>query len=454
MNYPYQLTASAGVSLVRKGHISPSEWVSSCLERIADIDPIIHAWSYVDTDLLHSILDVYDKEDWLNRTPEATLAGMPLGVKDCFNTSDMPTAMGSDLWRGFNPGNDARVVSLARLLGSIPLGKTVTAEFATHSPGETINPHDPNVISGTSSSGSAAAVACGMAPVALGTQTGGSITRPASYMGVIGFKPSYGIIPRTGVLKTADTLDTIGWFTRNVSDARLLLECLRVTGHNYPVIERGFAAAAATYDPAKPLRIALVKPPSWEEAMPYACEQLVEYANQLGNRSDVELSDLDLRDNLADCHDIHRIIYHTQLAYYFERELRDPQQVSDTFRDITSDGSRTTPEEFNDALKRQRATERSLAAFLGEHDIAITLSAAGEAPPLVTPQEPKDSSLIWTLCGAPTITLPVFSGPHDLPFGVQLVAPRYADYTLLDVAERIFPDTVSVIDPRRGVVGN
>ncbi len=433
--------------MVRHGRLSPREWFESCFDRITDIDSTLHAWSHVDPDPIRAVLDSFKNEDWLNRKPPAALAGVPFGVKDCFNTVDMPTAMGSDLWRGFNPGNDARVVASARLLGAIPLGKTVTAEFATHAPGETVNPHNSNVISGTSSSGSSAAVACGMVPIALGTQTGGSITRPASYMGVVGFKPSFGIIPRTGVLKTADTLDTIGWFSRNVADSKLLLDCLRVRGRDYPVIERGFARADMNRDESKPLRLALVTPPSWADAAGYARDQLVEYANQLGNRQDIELCHLDLREPLEECHEVHRQIYHTQLAYYFERELERPQQISEEFRKITTEGRRVAPSEYFAALDKQRHLEHHLSDLLDECDVAITLSVAGEPPQLDNPEEPSDSSLIWTLCGVPTVTLPVFSGPNGLPFGAQLFAPRYGDYTLLSAAERIFPETIAVINP-------
>ncbi len=443
----YQLTAVAGASMVRNGKLKPEEWVGSCLDRIASIDSIVHAWSYIDPEMILRSLDSLKGEDWSNRTPSASLAGVPIGVKDCFNTADMPTAMGSDLWRGFNPGNDARVVASARLLGAIPLGKTVTAEFATHAPGETVNPHAAGAISGTSSSGSAAAVACGMVPVALGTQTGGSITRPASYMGVVGFKPSFGIIPRTGVLKTADTLDTIGWFSRNVSDSRLLLDCLRVKGRDYPVIEEGFVNAAIGRNENKALRIALVEPPSWKDAASYARDQLIEYVNQLGNRLDVDCGYLNLQESLGECHEVHRQIYHTQLAYYFERELENPQKVSDTFREITAEGQSVSMEEYVAALDKQRQFEHHLKGLLDGYDVALTLSVAGEAPQLSNPYEPDDSSLVWTLCGAPTITLPVLSGPNGLPFGVQMFAPRYGDYLLLDAAESIFPDTVDVVDP-------
>jgi len=440
------LTATEGVRAVRGGSLKPSDWMAACLDRIRRVELRVHAWPFVDEALAMGAARAADLQDWKSLKPDPILAGLPLGIKDVFNTADMPTAMGSDLWDGFTPGNDARVVAWCKILGAVATGKTATAEFAVHTATSTVNPHDPNRIPGTSSTGSAVAVACGMVPVALGTQTAGSIIRPASYCGVVGFKPSFGLVPRTGVLKTADTLDTIGWLTRTVADARLMLEGLRLRGRNYPHIERGIARQSARRDPKRPWRLALAFPTTWDDAETYAKNAVVEFARQLGNRPDIEVEELDLRAPFRDAHATLRTIYHKQLAYYFGRELKHRDRVSEVFRAITDEGQRTTLDDYLAATKRQTEFQQVLADQLERFDALITLSVAGEAPTWDTPEERDDSSWIWTLCGAPAITLPIFSGPNGKPYGAQIAAPRYADDTLLDLAETVFPGESAVVD--------
>lgn len=440
MASPADLTAAEGAALVRAGRLKPSDWMAACQARIAALEPAARAWSRVEPAIARRDAAALDAARWDDWRPEPALAGVPVGVKDVFNTRDLPTAMGSDLWASFTPGNDARVVCQARLAGGLVAGKTATAEFAVHAPSATINPRDPCRITGTSSSGSAVAVATGMVPVALGTQTAGSIIRPASYVGVIGFKPSFGLIARTGVLKTADTLDTIGWFGRTVADVRLLFETLRVRGDNYPHVEAGLAAARARR--RQGLRLVLVMAPGWDEAHAHARDALFAWAR---GRNDVVVEELDLRARLAEAHDVHRTIYHRQLAYYFDKELATGR-VSDIFRAVAEDGARVTNDQYLGALARQRAVEHALADMLAPYDAAITLSVAGEAPALGA-AEPRDSCLVWTLAGAPAIGLPLFTGPDGLPFGAQVFGPRYADETVLDAAATLFPDTVPIIDP-------
>lgn len=444
------LTATEGAARVRAGELEPSAWMEACLARIAAIEDEARAWTFLDHALAGDAARDRDGVEWANVRPEPLLAGVPVAVKDCFNTSAMPTAMGSDLWRGFTPGNDARVISRAKLLGAVMVGKTVTAEFATHAPGSTRNPRDRDRIPGTSSTGSAVAVACGMVPVALATQTAGSIIRPASYCGVIGFKPSFGLIPRTGVLKTVDTLDTIGFLARSIADVRLMLEALRVRGRDYPMTERGLARAAAKREGSRGWKVALGLPPTWDGAKAYARDGVVEFANQLANRADVSVEELDLRQLFADAHQTMRTIYHKQLSYYFEKELQQPDKVSDIFRQVTDEGARITPDEYLAATARQRAIEGQLHEVMDGFDALITLSVAGEAPTWSDGVEADDSALIWTLAGAPSLSLPLFTGPHGLPFGLQLVAPRYGDYTLLDLAATVCPESVPIVVPVAG----
>ena len=205
---PNELTVTEAGEKVRSGELSAVEWCESCIAQVERCEADIHAWVQFEPELaLRQAREIDEKRR--AGTFDDPLWGAPFGVKDVFNTAELPTCMGSPIWEGFTPGNDARVVAHLRWAGGVMFGKTVTAEFAVHHPGPTVNPHNPDYSPGTSSSGSAAAVASMMVPLALGTQTAGSTIRPASYCGVYGFKPSFGVVPRTGILKTLDTLDHV-----------------------------------------------------------------------------------------------------------------------------------------------------------------------------------------------------------------------------------------------------
>ena len=427
-----------GVAAVRADRLKPSEWLRRCIERIDACEPLVKAFDYFDRQHAEARAEQLDSVDWSKWRVEPRLAGVPLAIKDIFNTLDMPNSMGSDIRRGYQPGNDARVVEHAIHLGAYPIGKTTTAEFAVHSSPPTINPWNAGIIAGTSSTGSAVAVACGMAPAAFGTQSAGSITRPSSYNGVVGYKPTFGLIPRTGVLKTCDTLDTIGWLTRSVRDARLLLDCLRVRGHNYPQVVRAFRAAAERGPRGRPWRIGVGGAPALDHAKQSSREALELLALQIGNRSDVQIVDLDLAGPLRQAHDVHRVIYHKSLSYYFTRDMAHVQKISEIFKDLVDEGQRFSTEQYVGALNAQEELSETFELAMQDVDVFVTLSTAGEAPKLGVP-EPPDSSLVWTLCGAPTISVPMFKTAEGLPFGAQFVARRYGDYGLLDFAESVFP---------------
>ncbi len=446
-----QLTIADGTERVRSGAIRPSEWMAACLDIAAGLEPRLKAWAYLNPDQAMRAASARDATDWSAAQIAPALAGVPLAVKDVFNTVDMPCEKGSVLWKDYTPGNDARVVERAKWAGAVVMGKSATAEFAVHSAPDTINPVAPDRIAGTSSTGSAVAVLTGMVPLALGTQSAGSIIRPASYVGVMGFKPSYGLIPRTGVLKTCDTLDTIGWFARSVEDLGLALDTLRVGGRDHPNVERGLSAARAKRAARghRPWRVAMAIPPSWDQAQPYARDALEHYAHQIGNRRDMDVSVMDLRPDLGDVHAVHTTIYHKNLVYYFKRELDNPELCSESIREVTDDGRSISMEAYRAALDRQSELRDVLARKLDDVDVLITLAVAGEAPGLDHPQEPIDSSLVWTLCGVPSVTVPIFKGPNGLPYGLQIVAPRWGDHTLLEVAKTLYPDVLPCWRPGR-----
>jgi Asp-tRNA(Asn)/Glu-tRNA(Gln) amidotransferase A subunit family amidase len=444
MKTPILLTE--GTKAVRDGTLKPSEWASQCVEVIERLNGSLKAWSYFDADAVMSAAKAMDKTDWAKEKPFPMLAGAPLGVKDIFNTVDHPNSMGSPTRAGYWPGNDARVVTQAKFTGAQILGKTTTAEFAVHTPPDTINPWHEGYIAGTSSTGTAVAVATGMVPAALGTQSAGSIARPASYNGVVGFKPSFGVIPRTGVLKTCDTLDTIGWMTRSVADANLLLQALRVRSINYPMVERGFASSAKRFAGKTKWRVAMAKAPGHENVTEDSRRKVEEFALQLGNRPDVEIVELDLTQQLGTAHATHETIYDRSLAYYFQRELSQHKFISPIFQEIVERAKSTTPEMYFRALEEQEKLTRTVDSLMHETDILILPSTAGEAVG-VDQLEPRDSSLIWTLTGTPAISLPLLKGPNGLPVGVTFVAAKYADDQLLDFAAKVMPGVAEIAVP-------
>ena len=370
--------------------------------------------------------------------PLRALEAMPVAVKDIFNTADFPTQMGSPLWAGFTPGNDARAVFNMKRAGALVPGKTVTAEFAVHTLGKTLNPWAPERTPGTSSSGSAVAVALGVVPAALGTQTAGSIVRPASFCGVWGMKPSFGLIPRTGMLKTTDSLDTVGFFTGHAADLRRLLDALRVHGRDYPISDLAFNDSARQSAPEnRPWRVGFVRPHVWQHAPTYAQVALVDWLKALQSDLRFDVVEARLPEDMAECHPLHATIYNRALAYYFKQEFQKAELVSPVMNALIAAGNQVSPQNYSAALARQIELARLMDRMTQDYDVLVTLATAGEAP-LRHVEERPDSALMWTLAQLPSISAPVFKGPRALPYGAQIVARRYNDPLLLKfVAEAL-----------------
>lgn len=427
---PNELTVAEAGKAVREGRLSAAEWCQSCVGQVQRLDPSLHAWVHFDPEVALRQARALDERIALGKF-EGRLWGAPVGVKDVFNTADYPTWMGSPIWEGFTPGNDSRVVAHLRWEGGVVLGKTVTAEFAVHHPGPTVNPHNSAYSPGTSSSGSGAAVAAMMVPLALGTQTAGSTIRPASYCGVHGFKPSFGVVPRTGILKTLDTLDHVSFFARSVEDLELIFESARVRGTNHPYIHERVDQWAPE-KLRKPYRVALVRGPVWDSAEPYAQDALLRLAEEWSADSDVRLEEVRLPEALYGAHDLHELVYTKALSYYFQDEYdKHKDKLSDIFREMLERGRKTTPEAYWKGAERQRDLQKELEKFFGGYDFILNLSTSGEAPKGLHGRDKKDCCLIWTLCHVPAVSLPVFKSPNGLPFGAQVVARRYDDLALL-----------------------
>jgi len=433
----FKLDAAAAVELIKSGEIQVIDLVRSCLERIEQIDPIVKAWAFLDPEIPLAKAAELDKK-LSDGDDLGDLFGIPVGVKDIFNTQDMPTQMGSPIWEDFTPGNDARVVYYLRMAGAIVTGKTVTAEFAVHTPGPTRNPHNPEYMAGTSSTGSAVVVASNMVPVSIGTQTAGSTIRPASYTGVLGYKPSFGLLPRTAMLKTTDSLDTVGMFARSARDLSLLFDTMRVKGVDYPIHEQMLSNAARKHEGR--WRVGLVRGPKWDDAETYARESLVKFAGEIAQIDEIEVEELSLPESINRVHEIHSIIYDRTLAYYFKEEFKQQTLVSEAMYRIIDHGNEISLEQYLTALEDQSKIARGFDVFMAkkEMDILLDLSTGGEALKGLDSVDRPDHCLIWTFYGLPAINLPVFVGPNKLPFGAQIVTRRYKDYQLLAFAEMLY----------------
>src|SRR5947209_16431512 len=314
----HRLTATEAARLMREGAVSAQEYMDACLARVREVDGQVQAWAFLDPDHARAQARAAD-EYRLSGQAIGPLHGVPVGIKDIIDTGDMPTENGSVLHAGRTPSRDASVVSLLRAAGAVILGKTVTTEFATRTPGKTRNPHNSGHTPGGSSSGSAAAVAAGMVPLALGSQTTGSTVRPASYCGVYGLKPTHGLIPRQGMFQLSRTLDHVGLFARDVEDIALLREELAAYDErdpdSRPRARVPYRALAAEEPPLAPT-FAFVKTSLWERVDADAREAFAELVGHLGDR----VEELELTTPFAEVLEWQRAVGGAEIAINLRRE--------------------------------------------------------------------------------------------------------------------------------------
>ena len=428
-----ELTAVEAVEAIRTGNTSSEALVRACLDHIAEIEEHIGAWTFLDPD--HALAQAVEADLVLQKgEPLGPLHGVPVGIKDIFDTWDMPTEDGTVLHAGRQPGADAAAVSRLREAGAVILGKTVTTELAVYSPGKTRNPHDPNCTPGGSSSGSAAAVAAGMVPLAIGTQTNGSMIRPASFCGVFGYKPTFGSISRHRVLQQSRPLDQIGVFARTVGDAALIAEQMMGFDSWDPDTRMGARPRlfeVTNQEPPVEPRMAFVKTPVWDQADSDTREAFAELVAHLGER----ILEEDLPDLFDDAIEQHRLIMDADLARSFDPEYtRGKDQLSDILREMIERGQKVLAVEYNEAVSRIPRLNQALEKLFEWHDVILTPATVGEAPVGLESTGSPILCTIWTLCGMPAITLPLLQGGSGMPLGVQLVGPRGDDTRLLRTA--------------------
>lgn len=431
---PAAFPASDAARRMQEGLLTSEELVQACLERIRNVEPEVQAWAYLDEE--HALAQARAADE-LRRSGQSVgpLNGIPVGIKDIIDTADMPTENGTVLHAGRTPRYDAKVVAMLRAAGAVILGKTVTTECAYFAPGKTRNPHNPEHTPGGSSSGSAAAVAASMVPLALGSQTNGSVIRPAAFCGVYGFKPTHGLIPRTGILALSRTLDQVGVFGRTLDDVALVTE--QLVGHDdgdpdsRPRARIPFVDISREPPPLEPM-LAFVKTPHWDRATREAKDAFAELVAALGDRVE-EIAPLAAH---ADAWDWHKTIMEADMAASFEREWEEGRdKLSPQLRSLIERGREIRVVDYQRA---QRFVPQIVASFddmfMERYDAIITPSAPGSAPKgLGSTGDPVFCSL-WTLCGMPAVSLPLLHDASGLPIGVQLVGRRNFDARLLRTA--------------------
>ncbi|HKQ27188.1 MAG TPA: amidase, partial [Burkholderiales bacterium] len=392
-------------ALIERGELEPQTLVRSCLDRIAARESEVQAWAFLDE--THAFESVH-----------GPLRGVPIGVKDIFDTYDMPTQYGSRIYLGHRPRADCAPVALARAAGGVILGKTVTAEFATFVPGKTRNPHNLAHTPGGSSSGSAAAVADFMVPLAFGTQTAGSVIRPGSYCGVIACKPTYNFLPRAGVHPNADSLDTVGVYARSVEDVSFFLSALMGRNDLNPTVDRPRVAFCRTFE------WELVEPPM-AAAFDTVCRKL-------------DLKELRLPESFRRLRTAHTTVLRFEGARALADEYRRFGELLDpALKKRCDEGYAIEWPEYEEALRYALRCRCALDEAFGDFDVLVAPAATGEAPKGLGSTGNVAMNAVWTLLHTPCVCVPIGKGPNGLPLGLQVIGRINDDARTLACAQWI-----------------
>lgn len=429
-----QLTASEAIRQIAEGLITSEQLVQACLERIADTDQSIGAWVHLDAE---SALAQARELDVLRRKGRTlgSLHGVPVGLKDIFDVRGLPTECGSPARKGAIAEIDCQVTARLRQAGAVTMGKTVTTEFAFLNPADTCNPHALAHTPGGSSSGSAAAVAAGHVPLAVGSQTNGSTIRPASFCGIFGYKPTRGMISRTGVLQTSVTLDQVGVFGRSLEDVSLLADALSGYDPRDPAsLPRASPSATAGLRRQPPIEPAL----AWLD-MPFndrlsndARDGIEEILTTLGTQVE----------RIAAPKSVNALVEHQKIVHEYEiaRHLAGDFEhhwdvISEILKPVVERGRSYSDRQYAQALSMVAGAENFFEEFFHDYDAIIAPTAAGEAPLKTDGTGDPIFCTVWTTAGLPSVSLPLLSGSAGLPIGVQLIGSREQDDRLMTTAQ-------------------
>lgn len=413
------LSATEAAAAIASKKLKSEDLVAACLERIRARESEVQAWAYIDSELAMKQARERDRA-----APRSRLHGIPVGVKDVIDTADMPAEYGSPIYKGNRPASDAACVAQVRELGGVILGKTVSTEFATRHPGKTRNPRNVAHTPGGSSSGSAAAVADGMVPIAFGTQTSSSIIRPAAFCGVVGYKPTFNLLNRAGLKFLSESLDTLGVLTRSVADAAMIVETLS-------------GSEPARFEDVGALkpRIGFCRTPYWNQA-DSATRAALEGALPRLAKAGARVNEVELDREFAQLAEVQVRMssYEFYRALTYER-TRFPKLISDSLMARINGGSQVTRTQYERTHEIANRCRSRLDDIHRDYDILISPSALGEAPKGLASTGDPLFGLTWTLMHGPAITLPVFTGAAGLPIGAQVTGPRGSDARTLIAAE-------------------
>jgi len=428
-----QIGAAALRAKLGKGECSAVEVAEAFLAAIERQEEAVRAWAFLDPDLVRQQARQLDGHRHAGRAL-GSLHGVPVGIKDIIDVAHMPTENGTVLDAGRRTARSAFVVSKLAEAGALILGKTATTELAYYSPARTLNPHNREHTPGGSSAGSAASVAARMAPLAVGTQTNGSVIRPASFCGVFGYKPTHGLISRSGILRQSPPLDTVGFFANSLADLALIGDAAQ-----------GFDAEDRDMRPIAPLRlsdfvsapppvrpaVAFVKTPAWEKATDDVRDGFAELVQSLGEACDeVELPDT-FANGYGAVRNLMTVGFAHNLGHYYRRG-RD--QLSSHMREAIEEGQRVPATDWLAALEWREVLHAGLEQVFRRYNAIITPAAPGEAPEGLASTGDPSFCTLWTFLGVPAVTLPLLMGSRGLPIGVQIVGPRLDDARLFRTA--------------------
>ncbi len=428
-NNLYQLAASEAVPKIARGDLTSEALVGACLERIVELEPQLKAWAFLDRDRALAQAKAADAQRREGKGV-GPLHGVPVGIKDIIDTADMPTENGSAIFKGRQPRQDAAAVAGLRAAGAVVLGKTITTELATLTPSLTRNPRNPEHTPGGSSSGSAAAVASGMVPVALGTQTGGSVIRPAAFCGIYGFKPTFGLIARPGVLSQAPSLDTVGVFGRSLEDLALVVDAIQGYDERDPASiasSRPNLLARAKEDWPLPPMFTFAKTHAWAEADAATREAFGELVEVLGDKVEEISIDFTTERGIAAA----KTVQNVELAHHYGPLLdAAPNLISPRLADQIEEGRRVTGIDYFAALDARNELYATVDGLIMQHGQILTPAALGPAPKGLESTGNPVFCAFWTYLGVPAVTLPLLEA-DGLPMGVQLIGARRDDGRLL-----------------------
>ena len=430
----FNLTAVEAAKQIKSRDLSPVELVESLLSQYDSLEPSLNAWVYLDRKAL--LADAQQKQEELEKGVNVgPLHGVPIGLKDIYYTAGIPTTACSKVYEKFVPEYDATTVTLLKNAGAIMMGKTVTTEFACMDPSPTKNPWNPAHTPGGSSSGSAVAVATRMCPAALGSQTVGSVLRPASYNGVVGFKPTFGRVSRYGVIPVSWSLDHVGWMARSVEDAALLMQVMAVADPNEPITvglpADDFMAGLASHSAP---RIGLIRRFFYDNSDEETRKHTDGIVDQL-SRAGATIEEIPLPDSIDTAMEDQRTIMAVEGAAFhqpmYERQSQDYQPK---LREMLRQGLATDGQTYSRALERRQQFTAEMQALAGKADVLLTPSTPTPALPDITNTGNTMFQGPWTSCGLPVITIPSGLAASGLPFGIQLASAPFSEPKLLAAA--------------------